>query len=366
MQAHVTELNTSDEHIDDLIQSVPMYQAAILIWQIGIPILFVAGTFGNVMIILIHTRQPRGRDLSMPVFFVALAASDLLSLWYDPLFWWLEAVGVKMDESYIVLCKLRVFLAYTTGHTSAWILVAMTFQRAGSILWPQRVNFLCSRRFATTLMCFLFAFLAFANAHILYGHTFTMAINGTDGECFFTFVDQGYESFFNNVWGWVDTSMCSSIPFSLLLLSNTILVKTVGQSVQNARQRLVTGQANQLNSRVKKVSSMTVTLISISVEFLFLTGPVSVYHLFIDTFSRGADEDINVAAANELALSVSCILWSANNAINFYIYCLTGTRYRKEFLRLISFRKDNLLSNADQTQLSKTGVQKDDRISIGV
>ena len=44
------------------------------------------------------------------------------------------------------VCKVNVCLMYISGVTSAWILVAMTAQRAASVLWPRCVNVVCSLR----------------------------------------------------------------------------------------------------------------------------------------------------------------------------------------------------------------------------
>lgn len=350
-----------------------MNKAAVVIWQIGIPLVVIIGTFGNIMIILIQGRVTDGHSSSMPVYFLSLAVSDMLSLWLNPLIWWMNALGFKLNASHDVLCKVRVYLAYLTGHTSAWILVAMTFQRSASILWPHRVNVLCNRHLATMVTCALFGFLALFNAHILYGQTMVTSDNETVAQCFFTFVNDEYKTFFNIVWGWIDTSVCAILPFVCLLLGNIVLVRTVGQSQTKAREHLAAGQSYQLNVRQRKVSSMTVTLISISVEFVFLTGPNSVYLMFIETFSRGADKDIGIAAANELALALTSILWFSNNAINFYIYCLTGTKCRKEFARLIpcclkhrQFRSDCMSSQLSviATEIHSSKKENNSRVFL--
>ena len=79
---------------------------------------------------------------------------------------------------------------------------------------------------------------------------------------------------------------------------------------------------------------MTITLIATSVAFLLLTSPIAVYTVIHGLFSSDALRDVRFFAASELALGVSLMVWYTNLGINFYLYCLTGARYRAEFLKL--------------------------------
>ena len=80
---------------------------------------------------------------------------------------------------------------------------------------------------------------------------------------------------------------------------------------------------------------MTLILIATSVVSLLLTSPVCVYMILERTLADDMARDVRVRAASELGFSVSMVMWFTNVAINFYLYCLTGARYRAEFLRLV-------------------------------
>lgn len=77
---------------------------------------------------------------------------------------------------------------------------------------------------------------------------------------------------------------------------------------------------------------MTVTLIVISVTFLLLTSPFSVYITVRDIVLQ--DKDKYMIQVYQLVLAVLHLMWVGNNAVTFYLYCLTGTKYRKEFIKL--------------------------------
>lgn len=353
--------NTLSGTSSGFVQEVPdldyinIQRAADYLWQIGIPFIIIHGTFGNVMIVLIQRRLSNSNHSTMSVYFITLALFDTLRLWFDPVFWWAHAIfGNNVLDSEKALCKIRVFVTYMTGQASAWILIAITFHRAATTLWPHRANVFCERRAATLVMSAVFGVFVLFNAHILYGHTTTSSANETLGTCFFTFVDSDYESFFQTTWGWIDTCISTLVPFSLLLVSNTVLLCTVRQSVRETRLRLATGPSLQQGVRRRTLSSMSVTLVSTSVAFFLFTAPVSVYMVFEKTFAHSAKENLNIMAAKKLVFSIGYLLWLENCSINFYIYCLTGRKYRTEFVNLfISCRK---LKQKTKSKLQLSGM----------
>ena len=74
---------------------------------------------------------------------------------------------------------------------------------------------------------------------------------------------------------------------------------------------------------------MTATLIGISVAFLVLTAPLT-FIFFIQRTGVHATthDDVDETAAGLLGEAVGNVMWMANNAVNFYLYLLTGSRYR--------------------------------------
>ena len=115
----------------------------------------------------------------------------------------------------------------------------------------------------------------------------------------------------------------------------TVLIRKVGQSLREARDSLAEGRSDPFASRDKKLSSMTLTLIVTSVAFLLLTSPIVVYTIWYGTLAYEALNDVRMRATIHLASNAGLLLWYTNLGINFYLYCLTGARYRAEFVRLV-------------------------------
>ena len=232
------------------------------------------------------------------------------------------------------LCRIRVWISYAFSQISAWILVSMTIHRAVSIVWPQGTTKLLKRCSAGTIVAFIVAVCTLSNAHILYGHSLVAANKGQTAFCFFSYVSERYGQFFNSVWVLEDMAVAVFLPFACLLASNTVLVRKVGQSLREARDNLAEGRSDPFASRDKKLSSITITLIATSVAFLLLTSPIVVYMIWYGTLASDSLHDVRLRAINVLASDASLVLWYTNLGINFYLYCLTGARYRAEFVRL--------------------------------
>ena len=60
--------------------------------------------------------------------------------------WIQSATGFYLAETHDAVCKSVMFVRNAGSASSAWILVAMTTQRAVSVAWPHRVNVLCTPR----------------------------------------------------------------------------------------------------------------------------------------------------------------------------------------------------------------------------
>ena len=283
----------------------------------------------------------------MSVYFTALAMSDTMALWTG---WFetLDTFGATLSVVYHVhrdyyrdvivdaLCRIRVWVSYVFNQTSAWILVSMTVHRAVGIVWPHRTRRFLTRSNAKKVVVSIVSFSAAFHAHVLYGHSLVVADGDQKATCYYSFASQRYSQFFYGVWMWVDMVVGTLLPFACLLVTNTVLVRRVGRSLREARVTLAEGRrsADHFASRDKKLSSMTVTLIVTSVVFLLLVAPVAVFFILESALALHTVEDVSLGAEIELASTVCMVLWLTNQSVNFYLYCLTGARYRAQCLGL--------------------------------
>ena len=343
-----------------------------LFWQVVLPFILLFGIFGNVMVIVICTRSEVMS--SMSVYFVTLAVSDWLSLIVNTVNQWLYyTFNTSLPLLDTVACKLIMWLVYVTGVLSAWILVAMTAQRAVCVLWPHRANILCSARNSKVIALSLTLFIAVLHCHVLYGlyvvtlshgtdttstttmdfsngtHTtnntvviFNDGVHTTATNTIVTFNDQSqaakvcvlateYVDFYFSVWSWVDLLIFSVLPWLCLVVSNSVLLWTLNVSIRQAQHSLGSAQTDGFSGRKKQASSMTLTLFAVSTAFIVLNLPMSsvqvlgFYHYMVGSLDYFYQSEI-IGYCDEIALA----LWQINSAVNFYLYCLTGSKFRNQ------------------------------------
>ena len=289
------------------------------------PFLLVLGTFGNVMTIAIHKSTVNTSPMS--IFFIVLAVADLLLLYNNCFQAWVGlAFQFRLKLHSIASCKIGYFLVYVSGVLSAWTLVAMTVQRAVSVLWPHRANVLCTAGKSKVIVVSMTLFITAMHAHILYG--FSILTTAGKRECYAT---TEYDYFFSGIWSWVDMFIFSLLPWLCLAVCNSLLVWKLKASVREAEVSLGSDQADKITDRKKKATSITVTLVVVSTAFLILTFPMSCMQILsFVPWMNGTIYTARKTYAHYYVSEISYSLWYANSCINFYVNCLTGAKFRRE------------------------------------
>ena len=356
----VTVTNTSGT--DNEIPFRMLHSSFAVFWQIVPPFILLFGIFGNVMIIVICRRA----DVmsSMSVYFVTLAVSDLLSLFLNVFNEWVHyTFDIDFMSLHTLACKLIIFFIYVSGVLSAWILVAMTVQRAVCVLWPHRADILCSARNSKAIALTMILFIMILHCHVLYGHDMVYSSNthmttttpdilhdpthtsssydinfkGDKNEVAVCVLISEYVGFYFSVWSWVDLLIFSVLPWLCLVVSNSVLLWTLNVSIRQAQHSLGSAHTLGFSDRKKQVSSMTVTLFAVSMAFIVLTLPMSFiqvlgfYYYVVGSLDYYHKSEV-IAQFNEIALA----LYETNTAVNFYLYCLTGSKFRKQLKRAFS------------------------------
>ena len=193
------------------------------------PVIVVAGTFGNIMIMLLMGRQRTAS--AMNVFFVALAAADLTLIWFGAFDLWMEYMtGFPLYNAHNVTCKLSVVITYVSGIVSVWLLAVMTLQRAASVLWPHRVNIMFTPKKAKRYTVGIVSIVFLLNSHFFYGAVLAPAYNGSDYFCSYHELAPEYNFFRDFIWTWIDALIFSLLPFALSVSSScSILIFCTGR-----------------------------------------------------------------------------------------------------------------------------------------
>ena len=327
--------NISDDsnlYDDYMFTTLSDFKASQWIWKVVPPVLIVLGSIGNILSIVVLTRKSIRNSITPLLTF--LAFSDILVLYTGLLRQWIYyTFDYDIRHFNEIVCKIHLWLVYTCLDLSAWIIMALTVDRVIATWWPFRARRLCTRTGAIKVVATIVVFLLIVNSHFLYGvanktHT---GNNGTvikEEKCVPVYED--YFEFLVNVWMIFDLLKLCLVPFTVILVGNICIVVKLMKS----QRRLTNMNESSIRHRSSSaaVSSLTVMMLVLSTMFLITTLPFSVY--IIGEHYWGQTEDTQTVATLELWWAIVNMLMYTNNCVNFLLYCLSGSRFRKEARQL--------------------------------
>ncbi|KAL8611199.1 hypothetical protein ACOMHN_013630 [Nucella lapillus] len=337
-------------------------QVAILLWKVWPPCLLVLGTFGNVATIFVM-RRIKNNHSSQHIILMALAVSDLCLLYVSVLRQWLYFLfHVDVYDLHTAVCKLSWWLIYVTSTSSSWLLTSVTIQRTMAVTLPHKMKVFCSTRRTWTVIAFIVSLACLLHSH------FVLGMEMSEDKC--TFGSEQYEDFIKQIWAWVDLTVFTLLPSVCLLVCDTILSLTLfkATSTISATIHTITNANTEHinNTRRKTASRTTIMILALSCTFLVLTMPVCVYLIWDYYGYASATQNTRLWTRQGLASAVTMLLWYTNSAVNFLLYCFTGTRFRGEFFRWHFFaRSVDTLDTTSELSLEYSSPFGSSRESLG-
>lgn len=319
----MTMMNTEAPVFD--IYAAPFFQRVLKARRVLLPVAVVLGVFGNVMTIVVISTMTSHKSSSLDSFYCALAVSDLCVVLAGPLPKTIaDFFDYDMYKAHVVPCKVLHYSYNAAGAISAWLLVALTTQRTLSVTWPHRVSSACTTGRIRLVIAAVVAVFGLLYSHILYGVGIV-----SSGRC--DVISASYNDFLTS-FAKVDLVLFSWLPFLVLAVTNTIMIRRL-------RETLALPELNAFSDlktrRARKVNSVTLTALTVSLTFMVLTMPMAVANLFTISFTfHPTDADGYVRLQSLKVLGFVCAYF--NCSLNFYLYFLTGERFRAEFRQLFT------------------------------
>ena len=202
----------------------------------------------------------------------------------------------------------------------------MTFDRFYSIIKPHKAALVntVSRAKITTACIIL--------SSILYNipHLFTSSDYGRQCMSHVNAATNIYVRIY--FWSWV--CLAFAIPFILLLSMNSVIIHTLRKrsfnllTSQNQGQNQSNNESNKSKQSDKQIYTM---LLLVSFTFLILYTPVNVLILYINFFTGSTP---SFFAGQHLFFHVSEKLFYTSHGINFFLYVLSGQKFRADLIKL--------------------------------
>ena len=349
-----TELTTSatTKEADVALSDYVTYRLGKVIQVYAQPIIAVVGIIGNTVSMLVMF-QPNNRRTSFGVYIGFLAMSDTLVLVSSTGFWLkrlLTSTPLRDIE-----CKIRGWTINSLQMNGFFIILGLTFDRLLAVRFPLKAVVWCTARRAKLVCGSVFAIVWLVNLpFFVYNHAKNGLVCGMGTS----------RSVISLVYPWIVVGIGLVLPVVSLISMNAVIITAIlssrrfrakyttqrrprgsdsiiemSESATNSSQNIP--QGDWLNSANKHPKLMTpgernaiVTLLLISFTFLLLVSPHYV-HIALFQLSDLVSSP-SLRADYTLFFQVSKKLFFLNSACNFFLYCLSGTKFRNDVASLFS------------------------------
>ena len=138
------------------------------------------------------------------------------------------------------------------------------------------------------------------------------------------------EEMFVYIYYWLGFMVNFAIPFVSLLAMNSVIIHTLRKrfilSVVRTEDR-----ANGQNKGKQSEKQIFILLLLVTFSFLFLNSPVMAMVIYIQ-FAQGTSASF--IAGQHLFYHVSEKLYLTNHGVNFFLYVLSGHKFRSDLKKL--------------------------------
>lgn len=272
---------------------------------------------GNTLIIVVMS-QKQNRKSSTSLLFTCLAVSDMLLAFSVPFERWLHwTFGISLYGISAQLTTTKTVLTYSNIQMSSWLLVCITAERVLSIAFPYKIKELCTRQRAGTVVCFILIVILSLNS-CAFNFIVSVTFDDAYGIIWVSKVDNG-----GKVIAWIDFTVSFFIPILCIICGSVyIIVHLLRISIQKHDSK---------NSRNR---SVTMTLLAANIVFVVTMSPFVLLHLIYPSVGDVKSSIYLFWTMSELFMFTS----DMNAALNFFVYVLSGSRFRSDVKQLFGLR----------------------------
>ena len=342
--------------------------------EISLLTLLIFGAITNSLTVVVMTRK-RMRSSNASLYITFIAICDFLVL----LFKFLANMIKLYRVSIYNFCIIIQIIPQAASFISVWLILATSAERTAAVLVPLKVIHLFSRKRSKLIICVLILIFVLISSSVSFcieysvNQPYYCRIKGNiNGTCF---------KYYTYIFPWFRSALGSWIPsifgliFSYIMIralskashirksiTNQMLVKfkpkvnsQVSRSIESGRSikleefkiLLMKARRNSFSSiyttegsirerssswralssvysQQMKERQITIMLLTISISFIVLTFPYSIFELFRKIGFKSS------FLKNRLLLRFVMLLIDVNHSTNFVLFCLTARRFRNE------------------------------------
>ena len=240
-------------------------------------------------------------------------------------------------------CKIHRFILYFSMDMSAWILGIVTIERFVAVCLPTKHRKIKTVSAALKILAALIVVQVAFNMQVFWtrGDHYQKVYDAVTKEelplhCGYTSEEARY--FWTHNQGALSMVWYCAIPFMTMLIFNILIIRRL-RSLRDDSALSRGGSELSKTGITKQTNSMTRMLLSVTFYFLLVTVPILIFTMFQSVIlykdqykdkKSGEKPDPEKLAQLELADAIMTTIVYINHSINFFLYCLTGRRFRRE------------------------------------
>ena len=183
-------------------------------------------------------------------------------------------------------------------------------------------------------------------------HLFISSVEGKQCLPYGVALNKSYGQFYY----WMSFTLSYALPFVILLIMNSIIIHILRtRSALQVKQEVRSGSQSQGQGQVSKNSERQIfaILFLVTFGFLILTTPANLLFLFIMIVDFTTSP--HLFAGYYLFYNIAQKLYYTNHGINFFLYVLSGQKFRNDLVKLFRRGKkpDASLSLSLSTETTK-------------
>ena len=246
---------------------------------------------------------------------------------------------IENENFYIWLCSSKLYFMFSCMFCSIWFIISMTFDRFYSIIMPHKAaSFNTVKRTKITILCISVFGILFSIPHwflswhqswlcLPFGHTVNM------------------EKIHSQIYYWISFMLSFASPFALLLTMNCFIIHTLrtrmGKKLNKSNGE---GQKEMSSFKVKNDDKQVyVILLLVTFAFLIVTSPAFIF--FVVNLLHDFTKTPKKFAGHYLFAMVAQYLQLSNYGINFFLYVISGQKFRNDLVNIFSFKKRKIKDN---------------------
>ena len=248
-------------------------------------------------------------------------------------------------------CTVSTAVVRMASLCSTYFIVSMTFERFYSIIRPHKAASFNTVKRAKITIVSIIIFCVIYNIPHLYITATDGARCGPFGKAMKTNIGKFYYFFslFINI----------GVPFVSLLIMNSIIIREIRQRPKLSESRNKSGIYRQgqgqcqsegqgeISKNNNSELQILIILLLVTFVFLVLSTPVYVFFMYINIVDYEATP--RIYAGYILFHSVGQKMYQTNFGINFYLYVISGQKFRTDLMKL--FTREKTLKNSTSVSM---------------